>query len=239
MEEILQISNLNLNIGSTNIINNLCLSVRRGTFNTILGPSGAGKTQFLKSLSGLSSTHSANLFSKDTLSFVFQNNLLLPWLNVYDNLKLTSKKKKSEIDFWLKKIGLQAYGEKFPYQLSAGMQQKVNLIRAFLVSASIILLDEPFANLDHANRNGLHEMLLDLWGETGCTIFFVTHNIEEALKLSQEIFLFSKKNKSIEGSIKNNCNYPRIFAQVEYQRFYAEKFVEIESFLLREFADEG
>ena len=234
MANAFKIENLSLSLGDKTILKDLRLDLKKGAFNTILGLSGAGKTQFLRILAGLN-PEVENPLGDTSTSFVFQRSQLIPWLTVLQNLMITTHKSAEEITAALDKLQLKSCVHLMPFQLSVGMQQKVNLLRAFLTQASVILLDEPFAGLDHANKSQLHADLLNLWNRTQCTIVYVTHDLSEALTLSENIFLLSRHSHAIDRTLINSCAYPRRLTDVEFKNYHAEKFVEIEQFLTQDF----
>jgi ABC-type nitrate/sulfonate/bicarbonate transport system ATPase subunit len=239
MSESICIKNLSLQIESVEIFNQVNLQLNVGSFNTLLGLSGVGKTQLLRRLANLqdSASHkkSIDLLNGQSVSFVFQNSLLLPWLTIFENLKITTQATDLEIEEALQKVQLPQCKNMFPDQLSIGMQQKINLLRAFLKKSSIVLMDEPFSGLDHANRADLHKQLISFWQIHKCTILFVTHDIDESLVLSQNILLFSKKQKTISENITNSWSYPRKVFDSEFQNFYIETYKKIEHFLTEDF----
>ena len=236
MPRTFHISNMNLQLSGIKILDGFNLDLQQGTFNTVLGLSGAGKTQLLRTLSNLNSSLVNNPLTSESVSFVFQKSLLFPWLNVFENLKITTRKSNHEIDIWLKKFNLFEHKFSFPDELSVGTQQKVNLSRAFITASSLVFMDEPFTALDHATKSQLHENLLQLWRETKCTLLFVTHDIDEALILSQNLFLLSKKEKRITKKITNLHAYPRQIFDPLFKDFYVDRYEEIAQFLADDYA---
>lgn len=232
MQLNVNIKNLDLQIGKNQIFTDLTFSLENGSFNTIIGLSGAGKTQLLRTLADLNSKFQTSPIPHAGVSFVFQKSSLFGWLTVAENLRVATKRSEAEIAIFLEKVHLEHYSLKYPHQLSTGMQQKVNLLRAFLVKAPIVLMDEPFTGLDHANKIQLYEQLLNLWRERQTTVLFVTHDIHEALILSEKIFLLSKKKKQISQTIGIPFPYPRKIIESNFEEFYNKTFDTIENFLV-------
>ena len=232
MLKSIDIKNLNLTIDKNKIFTNLNCSLAEGSFNTVIGLSGAGKTQLLRTLADLNHKYQPSPVKGSCISFVFQKSSLFNWLTVFENLRIITRRPDSDITNWLEKVHLAAYSDKYPHQLSTGMQQKINLLRAFLVKAPLVLLDEPFSGLDHANKLHLYEQLLNLWREQRATILFVTHDIHEALILSENIFLLSKKSQTFTKSFAIPFPHPRKIAESPFVEFYNKNYYEIEKFLV-------
>lgn len=210
---VLSIQNLRqvYNLGTASereAIQNISFSVDRGEFVCIVGPSGAGKTTLLRCLSGLlkpTSGHSrfeGRLLDRvpDRLSVVFQDysRSLFPWLTVTGNvavpLKVAGLKKKereSRIKEVLHAVGLDAVGKQYPWQLSGGMQQRVAIARSLAHSPDLLLMDEPFASVDPQTRFDLEDLILRVRREFGITIVLVTHDIDEAIYLSDRVVVLS------------------------------------------------
>ncbi|MGL1891557.1 MAG: ABC transporter ATP-binding protein [Spirochaetaceae bacterium] len=206
------------------------LNLKRGSFTTILGPSGCGKSTLLGLLSGFKRPDTGEiLFNGNKIDspfpegqVIFQDTgQLLPWLTVkknimfprYRNSLLSKKNRLTESDFnllnnLLESTGLLEYEEYHPNQLSGGLKQRVSLVRSIFAKSEIIFMDEPFVSLDAPSRFELQKLLLKLWKSQGKTVLFVTHDISEALLLSDQILIFSGDNKSID-LVDNKINRPR------------------------------
>lgn len=177
------------------VLDDINLTIDDGSITVIIGKSGCGKTTFLKLLHGLEQPDSGNiLLPKDSkLGMVFQEDRLMPWLNTWDNVTFSLKKKhinKSLVENTLNLVGLSGFEKAYPYQLSGGMRQRAALARALIYNPSLLLMDEPFASLDFFTRENLQNEILRIHNANGIGIVFVTHNIDEALKLSQRIIVF-------------------------------------------------
>jgi ABC-type nitrate/sulfonate/bicarbonate transport system ATPase subunit len=232
VEEYIKIKNLSLCIPPNDIFRNINLEVPKGSFSAILGLSGAGKTQFLRTLANLNNEFTPTPFIDNSISYAFQKSLLIPWLSLQSNLDICSVESSAN---WLKKVGLEQFKDYYPNQVSGGMQQKVNLVRAFSMMSDIILLDEPFSSLDHSNKQMLYSELLQFWKEQKNTIFFVSHDIIETLFLAQKIFLFSKVEKTIVDCIENDLPYPRLYKDIINSESTQSKFEKIQRFLINDF----
>lgn len=195
-------------------LDNVSLSIKRGEFISLLGPSGCGKSTLLNIIAGLEKETSGTVLvngapikgpGNDRI-VVFQESGLFPWMTVLENVMyglLIKKVPKQEAENramkWLKKVHLGKFAHSRPHELSGGMKQRVAIARALVMDPEILLMDEPFAALDEQTRMVLHHELETLWRETGKTIIFITHNIREAVVLSDRIFLM----KTRPGGIKN------------------------------------
>ena len=198
------------NDGPVDALKDVNLDINEGDFVSFIGPSGCGKTTFLRVLADLErptgGTVEINGVSPKiaresrAYGYVFQAPGLYPWRSIGKNIKLPleiiglSKHEQSErVKKVLKLVDLQDFENKFPWQLSGGMQQRASIARALAFDADILLMDEPFGALDEIVRDHLNEQLLDLWKTTGKTICFVTHSIPEAVYLSTKIVVMSPR----------------------------------------------
>jgi NitT/TauT family transport system ATP-binding protein len=207
----------------TKAIEKISLSICKNEFVSVLGPSGCGKTTLLRIISGLTTPTSGsieNLYphKNNFLKFVFQeyNKSLFPWLNVYDNiafgLNIDGKTKqyvKSEVDKMLSLINLKGYEKHYPWELSGGMQQRVAIARALICKPRLLLMDEPFGSLDALSRFDLENELLSFWKNFNLTVLFVTHDIEEAIYLSDRIILLGSTPSVVIDEIKIELVRPR------------------------------
>lgn len=189
-------------------------------FVAILGPSGSGKTTLLRIISGLLKPSSGRVIYVENrppdFAIVFQEYSLLPWLPVWRNVSLSLEMKgasESEQKFvaeeLLALVGLQGFETAWPHELSGGMRQRVAIARAFAQKPSLLLLDEPFGALDAVTRRQLQLILLRLYEQSRCTVIFVTHDVEEALLLSDRILLLSERPGHIVREIKVPFQRPR------------------------------
>lgn len=178
--------------GSKTILGEISLSIESGKIISLLGKSGIGKTTFLRCLSGLEGKKK-HTKDKVKIAYMAQQDLLLPWMNVIDNLTIGSllRKQKSDLDqahYFLDQLGLKDCEHLYPYQLSAGMKQRVAFGRTLMENSQILLLDEPFASLDAITRYNLQTFACNLLKDKA--VIFVTHDPLEAIRISHEIYVF-------------------------------------------------
>ena len=207
-------------------IEDLNFGVKENEFVCILGPSGCGKTTILNTIAGFIKSAKGKILLNDKIiteptkdiGVVFQHNVLFPWKTIRGNIEMGPKinglsqhKTKKITDYYLQLIGLEKYANYYPYQLSGGMQQRVGIARALANNPEIILMDEPFSHLDAQTRAELHQKLLRILNKHRMTIVFVTHDIDEALILSDRILIMSKRPGKIKKEIKNNLPKPRTY----------------------------
>ncbi|MGE3315477.1 MAG: ABC transporter ATP-binding protein [Planctomycetaceae bacterium] len=210
-------------------LGDVSFSIARGEFISLVGPSGCGKSSLLRLLAGLLKPTEGTLasFANDESSgtesssggagFVFQDPRLLPWRKVIDNIRLPMeldrvprKTQAARVAECLQLIGLsEADGQKYPRQLSGGMRMRVSLARALASRPQLLLLDEPFGALDDMLRQRLHDELLRIWLEQKWTAVFVTHNVSEAVFLSQRVFVMSPRPGTIVRDVEIPFPYPR------------------------------
>ncbi len=178
-----------------NAINNINLDINTDEITVILGKSGCGKTTLLRMIKGIEKPTFGSIETNSlNIAYIFQEPRLMPWLNVFDNVTFGLEKKdikKDVIDDLISLVGLEEFKTYFPHQLSGGMQSRVSLIRALAVNSNYILMDEPFAALDYFTRETLQNELLKIYEKSKVGIMFVTHNIDEALKLGHKIIVMS------------------------------------------------
>jgi NitT/TauT family transport system ATP-binding protein len=205
--------------GGVEALTDVRLELPRGRLSTLLGPSGCGKTTLLKIIAGLISPSSGEVWVKGKKvdgpgperAFVFQDFALLPWANVLRNvafgLELRGTPQEQRFAVARKQIaevGLSNFESSYPHQLSGGMRQRVGLARALAVDADIILMDEPFSSVDEQTRRKFQEELLELLRHKQKTVVFVTHSIEEAAYLSDQIVLLSPRPGTVSKIIHPN-----------------------------------
>ena len=198
-------------------LHGLNLEIGRGQFVSIVGPSGCGKSTFLRLVAGLDEPTSGELRVEGHdplgLAFVFQDATLLPWRSVAHNITLPLELRREDADErvaqTLELVGLTDFAAAYPAQLSGGMRMRVSIARALVTRPQILLLDEPFGALDEITRQRLNEELLRLWQEDHWTSLFVTHNVSEAVFLSQRVLVMSARPGRILADIPIPFPYPR------------------------------
>ena len=176
------------------VLKNLSLSVPANEITVLLGRSGCGKTTLLRLIGGLDKDYTGTISTPHNTrpAFVFQEARLMPWLTVAQNIAFGLKKKDTkpeEIRQLITLTGLEGFAEALPRQLSGGMQQRTALARALALKPGFILMDEPFAALDHFTREKMQQVLLDIHRENRCGVLFVTHSIDEALAIADRIVI--------------------------------------------------
>jgi len=205
--------------GVVEALKNVTLQLPRGQLSTLLGPSGCGKTTLLKIIAGLISPSHGEVWVKGRKvdgpgperAFVFQDFALLPWASVIRNvafgleLRGVSKDQREQIARkYIAAVRLSSFDSSYPHQLSGGMKQRVGLARALAVDADIILMDEPFSAVDEQTRRKFQEDLLELLNIETKTVIFVTHSIEEAVYLSDQVVLLSPRPGSVSRIVRPN-----------------------------------
>jgi NitT/TauT family transport system ATP-binding protein len=195
-------------------LKDVSLSVMQGEFLCLIGPSGCGKSTMLKLIAGLETPTSGTLKKPHNIAMVFQSGALLPWLTVAENAAfglhatgLSEKEAVKKSREYLEILGLTAYADKYPRDLSGGQRQRVGIARALAVKPSVLLMDEPFSALDPKTTHELHLDLLKIWHETHITIIMVSHLIEEAVTLAQQVVLMKEGQLREEFPIA--ITYPR------------------------------
>lgn len=201
----LKVNKLTCSFRGERILNELNMGVSEGEFVSILGPSGCGKSTFLNILAGVLAPDNGAVFVDDSLvkglsshfAYMPQQDLLLPWKNILDNVTLygdihkkgKALKEKAKLNF--EKFGLAGYEDRYPHELSGGMRQRAAFLRTALCGADIMLLDEPFGALDVITRGDMQDWLLSMRQELSRTTVLVTHDINEAIYLSDRVLILS------------------------------------------------
>lgn len=238
----LAIDNLSLSFGQE-VIKNISLEIFKGEIVSIIGPSGCGKSTLFNIISGILIQNKGiiKIDGKEEnqrqgkFGYMFQEPLLFPWLKVFENVMLgyeikglvKNEAKIKALDL-LKKFNLFEYSNFYPESLSGGMKQKAALLRTIAFNSSLLLLDEPFGSLDAITRSSLHLYLLEIWKRLKLTIIFTTHDIREAIFLSDRVYVLSKKPATVVDCIKNNLPRPR-----KIRDLTSSKFVEMEKKLMK------
>jgi len=215
------------------VLDDVSFTIQPGEFVSIVGPSGCGKSTFLKIVNGLFPATEGEIEIKNPKvgvahAMVFQDSSLFPWYTIIDNVayglvcqgvprREAQERAKPLIDL----VSLTGFEKKFPYQLSGGMQQRANLARALTVDPEILLMDEPFAALDAQTRELMQAELLRIWREANKTVLFITHQIDEAIYLSDRVLVMSARPGRILADIAIDLPRPR---ELEIKR--TPKFIE-------------
>ena len=219
-----QVKNLTKKFGNLLVLDNISFDVQKGEFLCIVGPTGCGKTTFLNSLTKLYNPTSGEILldgepvnlKKHNIAYIFQEYSTMPWLTVEENVGfgldikgVEKAKAKALVEEYLEIVGLTKYRNYYPDQLSASMLQRVVIARAFATQPDLLLMDEPYGQLDIQLRYKLEDELISLWQRTGTTVLFITHNIEEAVYLSERILVLTNKPTKIKKEIVNTLPRPR------------------------------
>jgi NitT/TauT family transport system ATP-binding protein len=227
MARKLEITGLSKWFGELEALRNIDVAVERGEFISVVGPSGCGKTTFLRMVAGLElATSGTILLDGNRLTgpgsnrgFVFQNDSLMPWRTVLANAligpevagQVGDQERRRTLDL-LKLVGLGGFENYFPRQLSGGMRQRVNLARALAIDPDVLLMDEPFASLDAQTREIMQTELLRIWEQGRKTVLFVTHQIDEAVFLSDRVLVFARRPGRLQESVEIKLARPRTLA---------------------------
>ena len=212
MNNIIEIKNLYKNYQTKkeeiNVLKNINLNIKEGELISLVGESGVGKSTLLSIISGLENISSGTIKKKENIviSYMLQDNSLMPYLNVLDNCllslkikKIYNKNSKKDIINLLNKYGLKDYIYSYPNELSGGQKHRVSVVRALSVKPDILLLDEPFSKLDYKTKKDISLDIKKIVKENNMTMIMVTHDIEDAVNLSDKVIVLSKKNKSIKN----------------------------------------
>jgi len=204
-------------------LENVSFGVGEGEFVSVIGPSGCGKSTILKIVAGLLEASSGEVRIEDgdgsstpKIGFVFQDAVLLPWKTALENalfpfeiMGAKSEEREAEVRHLFKLAGLEGFENSYPKQLSGGMKQRVSIVRSLSYNPPILLMDEPFGAIDAITRDSLNDILLDIWSETKKTILFVTHDIAEAIYLSDRILVMGRKPGRIVKEVAIDLPRPR------------------------------
>ena len=220
---MITIESLSVSFGKLKVLNNINLEIQEGDFIAVYGPNGCGKTTLLNCLAGIINYKGRILINNKTprnskISMVFQaySDSIFPWKNVLDNivfpLKINniSNSRRNIAKMFLEDTILKQYLYYYPYQLSGGMQQLVNITRAFIYNPDVILLDEPFSSLDINVKDQTKSELINLWKKMKFTIILVTHDLDEAISMANKIIILSNKPSNIIKIYDNNKLNPNI-----------------------------
>lgn len=206
METIIEFKDINKNFGKLKVLENTSFQVNKGEIVCLLGPSGSGKSTLFKLAAGLIEQDSGQINIKNNLrkSYIFQSPRLLPWKTVEENLTfvqenyLIKKRAKKIREKLLKLNGLDDFKKNYPYQLSGGMKQRLEIIRGLSIWPDLLLMDEPFKSIDTQLKFNLRKMLLRFYEQMNLTALLITHDPEEAVLLADKIFILSGKPASIK-----------------------------------------
>lgn len=214
------------------------LNIRAGEFISFIGPSGCGKTTLMRLIAGLDKPQSGELFLDNEKientnferGYVFQQANLFPWETIENNIaaglkaRKIYKEHKNEVKEYIKLTGLEGFENSYPHQVSGGMAQRASLARALINNPKVLLLDEPLGALDAFTRMDLQDKLIELWQQRKTTMVLVTHDVDEAIYLSNRVVIMTPRPGKIEGIVKIELERPR--------NRTAHKFVELRKEIL-------
>ena len=234
----IQVRDLSKQFGNLVVLDQMNFDIYDGEFLCIVGPTGCGKTTFCNVVTRLlpCTTGSVTLesqpidFKKHNISFIFQEPSCLPWRTVWDNVKIGLEIKgypkgeiKERVSEVLDLTGLTPFKDFFPNQISAGMKQRVAIARSFVTEPDMLLMDEPFGQLDSSTRFHIENSLVELWRRKKQTVIFVTHNLEEAVYLSERILVCTQKPTKIKQEVHvDHLEHPRDITDPEFVRIRRE-----------------
>ena len=226
-----EVKDLTKKFGDLLVLDNLNFNIRKNEFVCVVGPTGCGKTTFLNCLTKIIPPTLGDLFidgvsanpQKHNISFVFQEPSSIPWLTVEENIAYGLKIKripKDEIDKRVNQIlglmGLQEFRKSYPHDLSVSAEQRIVVGRSFAMQPDLLLMDEPYGQMDIKVRFFLEDEVIRLWKELGSTVVFITHNIEEAVYLAERVIVLSNKPAKIKEEIMIDLPHPRNIADPKF-----------------------
>lgn len=227
----LKINNLSKIFPESNlqVIDNISLTVNRGEFVSIIGPSGCGKSTVLDCIAGLTS-FDGDISIAGGAAYMFQDDVMFPWRSVLDNIVLPlevagmqKEKAHAEARQLLEVFGLEKFTSFYPHQLSGGMRERASLLRTYLSKKELMLLDEPFSKLDALTRQKMQQWFLQVLEKQKKTVLFVTHDIDEAIFLSDRILVCSQRPGKILSEIPVQLNKPRTLTVTTQKNFISIK----------------
>ena len=240
--EILKVTDVDKSFGDKLVLKDINIKLNEGELVSLVGVSGSGKTTLFNIIAGLSKPDKGKVFLKGEeitgiagkVSYMLQKDLLLPYMTIIDNVSLPlilrGKKKKvarEEVRELFADFGLEGCEDKFPSQLSGGMAQRAALLRTYVFSNEVALLDEPFSALDAITKASIHKWYKNIISEMKISTIFITHDIEEAVKLSDRIYILGKNPGTIIDEIEINEDFQENF-------FENKKFIEYKKYIIEE-----
>ena len=227
--------------GPVHALDNVSIDVREGEFLCIIGPSGCGKTTLLWSMAGLHDLTSGKITldgeaitkPHPEIAMIFQDANLLPWRTLEKNIELPFELKRvrpdrERINKLLGHVGLEGFNNKYPRELSGGMQQRASIVRSLAVDPSVLLMDEPFGALDAFTRDEMNMLIQQIWMETGKTIAFVTHSIPEAIFLADRVVVMSARPGRVASIVDIDIPRPRPVS-IQHEPDFIARVLEIKT----------
>ena len=223
-ENKVRVENLTKYFGDLHVLDGVSFNIRKGEFLCVVGPTGCGKTTFLNLLTRIYMPTKGELYidgepadpKKHNLAVVFQEPSSMPWLTVEENLRFGLEIKKlpkdeinRRVESMIKLLGLEEFRKCYPHQLSVSTAQRIIIGRAFALQPDLLLMDEPYGQMDIKLRFYLEDEVIRLWKETGTTVVFITHNIEEAVYLAERVLILTNKPAKIKEEVMVDLPRPR------------------------------
>lgn len=219
------------------VMSDLDIAVTAGSFTSVVGPSGCGKSTLLNFMAGLTHPTSGTarvlgrppIDVRDQIGFIFQSDALLPWRTARENVALplrfrgvNRRTARATADEWLDRVGLPGSGHKYPHQLSGGQRKRVSIASTLIYEPRVLLMDEPFSALDVQTRDRMENDLLSLWAGMNQTVVFVTHDLEEAVGLSDRVIVLSAGPAEIRGDHRIDLARPRDLQSLRFTPRFRE-----------------
>lgn len=212
------------------------LTVHPGSFISLIGPSGCGKSTLLRLIAGLIQPDTGSLFLDDApiskpgsdRGFMFQEHTLFPWMNIYDNIAFGLRargiyeERAASVQDFIELVGLKGFEKYFPHQLSGGMCQRASLARALVGHPKVLLLDEPLGALDAFTRMNMQDEILRIKKEHDMTMIMVTHDVDEAVYLSDQVVVMTPRPGRITKIVDVTLSHPRARSSPDFLRYHAE-----------------
>ena len=218
------VRNLTKCFGDLKVLDNISFDIKKGEFICVVGPTCCGKTTFLNLLTRLIPQTSGDILidgepadpKKHNISFVFQEPSAFSWLTTQENIeyglrikKMPEEYIKQQSDKVISLLGLDRFRNAYPHEMSVSMEQRVVIGRAFAMNPDLLLMDEPYGQMDIKMRFFLEDEVIKLWKATGATVLFITHNLEEAVYLAERVLVLSAKPATIKAQVPINIERPR------------------------------
>ena len=223
-------------------LRDLNMTVQPGEFCAVVGPTGCGKSTTLALVSGLEppSEGEVDVFGQpvigipDGIGYVFQTDAVFPWKSVLENVAAgpryrgtSNREAREKARDWISRVGLAGFEDRSPYQLSGGMRKRVALAQSLINGPRILLMDEPFSALDVQTRSLMENELLSLWSASSASVVFVTHDLEEAISLSDRVFVITAGPGTVKSNYKVDLPRPRNVAEIRFEARFVEIYEEI------------
>ncbi len=223
-------------------LRDVSLTIRRNEFTSVVGPSGCGKTTLLRLCAGLEAASAGSVRYRGAavgdlnteIGFITQDSNLYPWLTLRQNVEfpldlrgIAAAERRERSDAYTAMVGLRGFEDHYPYQLSGGMQKRASIIRTMIYDPDVILMDEPFGSLDAQTRMVLQDDLLRVWSHRQQTILFITHDLSEAIALSDTVAVMSARPGTVKGVFPVPLSRPRDVFQIHSQGGFVETYAAV------------